>query len=60
MMGPTTSAMAAALMNRVASLFASPCLVPLFHAVPQLVRKSRFSGVARAKRRARKLRNLRG
>lgn len=55
MMGPTISAMAAA--------FSLPWMTaPDFFAISQPGdnRKSRFSGVAAAKRRARKLRNRRG
>ena len=55
MMGPTTSAMAAAF-----SLpwMVAPMLFPV--ASPSDAKKSRFSGVARAKREAKKRRNRRG
>lgn len=54
MMGPTTSAMAAA--------FSLPWMVApmLFPVSPDSAKKYRFSGVARAKRAAKKRRNRRG
>ena len=55
MMGPTTSAMAAAFSLTWMTM---PALFPV--ASPSDAKKSRFSGVARAKREAKKRRNRRG